>query len=105
MKIVDCSEKQFVNDFSGLIVDLWYGDKYDTQNKQHTEHINAKSTSLLKISAWRFVLILMTVNQWVSFGTSTIQVLRVWILREKTHISFRAGYLKNSGGRAPEPCY
>ena len=25
-----------------MIADLWYGDKYDAQNKQHTEHIKRK---------------------------------------------------------------
>ena len=42
MKIIECSETQFVDDFFDLIVDLWYGDKYDAQNKQHVEHVKRK---------------------------------------------------------------
>ena len=42
MKIVECNEKQFVNDFFDLIVDLWYGDKYNSQIKQHVEHVKRK---------------------------------------------------------------
>ena len=42
MTIIECNEEQFVNDFYDLIVGLWYGDKYDTQNKQHINHIKRK---------------------------------------------------------------
>jgi len=42
MKILECSEKQFVNDFFLMIVDLWYADKYNPQNKQHVEWVNRK---------------------------------------------------------------
>ena len=42
MKIIECNEEKFVNDFFDLIVGLWYGDKYDKQNKQHVEHIKRK---------------------------------------------------------------
>ena len=42
MKIIECNEQQFVNDFFPMIVDLWCGDKYDPQNKQHVEWVNRK---------------------------------------------------------------
>ena len=42
MKILECSEGKFVNDFFDLIVGLWYGDKYDPQNKQHIEHLKRR---------------------------------------------------------------
>ena len=42
MKIMECCEEQFVNDFFDLIVGLWYGDKYDAHNNQHVEHVKRK---------------------------------------------------------------
>ena len=42
VKLEECKEEQFSNDFFDLIVSLWYGDKYDTQNKQHVEHVKRK---------------------------------------------------------------
>ena len=42
MKIIECNEKLFVDDFFDLIVGLWYGDKYDAQNMQHIGHIKRK---------------------------------------------------------------
>jgi ribosomal protein S18 acetylase RimI-like enzyme len=42
MKIVECSELEFVNDFFPLIVDLWYADQYDPQNQQHVEWVRKK---------------------------------------------------------------
>ena len=42
MKIIECDEKQFADDFFPMIVDLWYADKYDPQNKQHVEWVKRK---------------------------------------------------------------
>ncbi|MCL2407010.1 MAG: GNAT family N-acetyltransferase [Defluviitaleaceae bacterium] len=42
MKIIEQNKNQFVNDFFTLIVGLWYGNKYNAQNKQHTEHVQRK---------------------------------------------------------------
>ena len=42
MKIIECNENQFVNDFFPLIVDLWYSDKYNPQNVQHVELVQRK---------------------------------------------------------------
>ncbi len=39
MKIIECNENQFINDFFPLIVDLWYSDKYDPDNNQHVEWV------------------------------------------------------------------
>jgi len=42
MKIIECNENQFINDFFPLIVDLWYSDKYDPNNNQHVEWVMRK---------------------------------------------------------------
>ena len=42
MKMIECTEEQFVKDFFPLIIDLWYADKYDPQNKQHVEWVKKK---------------------------------------------------------------
>jgi len=42
MKIVECDEEQFVRDFFPMIVDLWYADKYNPQNRQHVEWVKRK---------------------------------------------------------------
>ena len=42
MKIIECSESQFVKDFLPLIIDLWYADKYDPNNAQHVEWVKRK---------------------------------------------------------------
>ena len=42
MKIIECDEKQFVGDFFPLIIDLWYGNKYNPQNNQHAEWAKRK---------------------------------------------------------------
>lgn len=42
MKIVECSEAVFRNEFMPMIVDLWCGDKYNPQNKQHVEWLDRK---------------------------------------------------------------
>jgi len=42
MKIIECNEEQFTNDFFDLIVGLWYGDKYNPKNPQHIEHVKRK---------------------------------------------------------------
>ncbi len=42
MKIIECNENQFVDDFFPLIVDLWYADKYNPNNNQHVEWVNRK---------------------------------------------------------------
>jgi len=42
MKILECSEKRFVDDFFPIIVDLWYSDKYNPKNTQHVEWVKRK---------------------------------------------------------------
>jgi len=42
MKIVECTEKQFTTDFFPLIIDLWYGNKYNPKNNQHVEWVKRK---------------------------------------------------------------
>jgi len=42
MKMVECNENQFANDFFPLIIDLWYADKYNPQNYQHVEWAKRK---------------------------------------------------------------
>ena len=42
MKIIECNENQFVDDFFPLIVDLWYSDKYNPSSNQHVEWVTRK---------------------------------------------------------------
>ena len=42
MTIIECNEEKFVRDFFPLIVELWYGNKYNLQNNQHIEHVKRK---------------------------------------------------------------
>lgn len=42
MKIVECCESKFANDFFPIIIDLWYADKYDPHNRQHAECVKRK---------------------------------------------------------------
>ncbi len=42
MKIIDCTESEFRNDFLPMIIDLWCGDKYNPQNSQHVEWLDKK---------------------------------------------------------------
>lgn len=42
MKITECNEEQFKKDFMPLIIDLWYGDKFDPDNQQHNDWIQRK---------------------------------------------------------------
>jgi len=42
MRIIECNENQFVNDFFPIIINLWYANKYDSQNSQHVEWVNRK---------------------------------------------------------------
>jgi ribosomal protein S18 acetylase RimI-like enzyme len=42
MKIVECTEREFVKDFFPLLAELWYGDQYDPDNQQHVQWIQKK---------------------------------------------------------------
>lgn len=42
MRLVDCTESDFRNDFLPMIIDLWCGDKYNPQNSQHVEWLDKK---------------------------------------------------------------
>ena len=42
MKFIECNEEQFTRDFFPMIVDLWYGDKYNHNNHQHVEWVKRK---------------------------------------------------------------
>jgi ribosomal protein S18 acetylase RimI-like enzyme len=42
MKIVECNEEHLKKDFLPLIIDLWYGDKFNQNNHQHVEWLHKK---------------------------------------------------------------
>ena len=42
MEIVEIPETEFRSDFMPMIIDLWCGDKYNPQNKQHAEWLDRK---------------------------------------------------------------
>jgi len=42
MKLIEVNEAKFVNDFFKMIVDLWYADKYNPENKQHIDWVRKK---------------------------------------------------------------
>ena len=42
MKIIECDEQKFRNDFMSEIIDSWCGDKFMPENKQHVEWLDKK---------------------------------------------------------------
>jgi ribosomal protein S18 acetylase RimI-like enzyme len=42
MKIIECNEEKIKQDFLPLIIDLWYGNKFNPQNKQHVDWLHRK---------------------------------------------------------------
>jgi GNAT superfamily N-acetyltransferase len=42
MKIIQCEEVKFKKDFLPIIIDLWCGNKFDSNNDQHKKWLNHK---------------------------------------------------------------
>jgi ribosomal protein S18 acetylase RimI-like enzyme len=42
VKIIQCNENKFKNDFLPIIIDLWCGNKFNLNNDQHKEWLNRK---------------------------------------------------------------
>jgi ribosomal protein S18 acetylase RimI-like enzyme len=42
VKIIQCNEERFKQDFLSIIIDLWCSDKFSERNDQHTNWINRK---------------------------------------------------------------
>ena len=42
MKIIECNEEQLKKDFMPLIIELWYGNKFNPDKQQHIDWINRK---------------------------------------------------------------
>jgi ribosomal protein S18 acetylase RimI-like enzyme len=42
MKIIECNENNFRNDFMPMIIDLWCCDKFNPQNPQHVEWLDKR---------------------------------------------------------------
>ena len=42
IQLMERDEEQFKKDFLPLIIDLWYGNKFNPNNRQHTDWLNRK---------------------------------------------------------------